>query len=318
MTQHNQDPNWQQDKLQELLLEGIKEQRRSRRWRIFFRFLWLILIVLAVFMLKPKSSSDYYNRSAPHTAVVSVSGTIMPGGRASAKNINKSLEKAFKDSNAKGILIKINSPGGSPVQAGEVYDNIMRLRKAYPDKKVYAVCTDICASGAYYIAAAANDIYVDKASLVGSIGVLMNGFGFVDTLKKVGMTRRLITAGSEKGFMDPFSPVKPSDEQYMHKMLNIIHQQFIDSVKKGRGKRLKTDTPLLFSGLVWTGQQALQVGLVDGLASPQDVARNIIKAQNMVDYTQKQGLFAKFGNDVGTEFAGGFATKLGIPLGYLH
>ncbi len=310
--------NSQQEALQTILLEGIKEQRRSRRWRIFFRFAWIGIIIIAIFALRPGHSKDYYSRNLPHAALIKISGTIMPGVSTSAENINKSLNSAFSDENATGILLQINSPGGSPVQAGEVYDNIMRLRKKYPKKKVYAVCTDMCASGAYYIAAAANDVYVDKASLVGSIGVLMNGFGFVDTLKKVGATRRLITAGSEKGFMDPFSPVKESDVKYMHKMLGIIHQQFINSVKKGRGKRLKLDTPLLFSGLVWTGQQAVQIGLADGLGSPTEVARDVIKTKNIVDYTQQQSLFSKFSAKVGAEFADSVTTHLGIPASGLQ
>jgi protease-4 len=308
------DEQWQKDALYSLLSENLKEQRRSRRWRIFFRMIWLIIAFFIVLALWPKHSSDYYKRTSPHTAVIKINGTISNSSSASAENINKSLENAFAEDNVKGIILSINSPGGSPVQSGQVYDTIIRLKHNYPDKKVYAVCSDTCASGAYYIAAAADSIYVDKASLVGSIGVLMNGFGFVDIMKKFGVTRRLFTAGSEKGFMDPFSPLKEIDVGFVNQMLEIIHQQFIDSVKSGRGSRLNIETPLLFSGLAWTGQQAVQIGLADGFGSVSDVARNVIKAKNTVDYTEQAGLLSKFTTNISSEFANSFAERLGIPV----
>jgi protease-4 len=303
----------EQQALQTLLLEGIKEQRRARRWRIFFRTIWLIVVIIGLYVFWPSHSSDYYKRSSSHVALIKINGSIMPLLSNSSENINKALEAAFAEDNAKAIILDINSPGGSPVQAGQVFDTLLRLRASYPHKKVYAVCEDICASGAYYIAAGTDDIYVDKASLVGSIGVLMNSFGFVDTLQKVGVTRRLFTAGSEKGFLDPFSPLKPTDVDLVQKMLNTIHEQFIDSVKKGRGHRLNLETPLLFSGLVWTGQQAVQIGLADGLASTGDVARNLVKEKNIVDYTEQPGLFSKLTTNVGSEFARSLSAQLGIP-----
>ena len=214
-------------------------------------------------------------------------------------------------------MLYINSPGGSPVQAGEVYQHLQYIEKHHPNTKIYAVCVDMCASGAYYIAAGANYIYADQASLVGSIGVLMNGFGFVDTLQKLGVQRRLMTAGSEKGFMDPFSPVKPQDQEYMQTMLDTIHTQFIDAVKKGRGKRLK-DSSLLFSGLVWTGQQALPLGLIDGIATPEQVTRDIIKNDNIVNYSIEPSVFDKFAKNIGASAAASAASEMGIRKGILQ
>lgn len=315
--QSSNNSQWQQETVEKILLESIKEQRRSRRWRIFFRFVYLLVIILIAIALLPKHSKDYYNRAKPHTAVIDVKGEIAEGGSANAADINDALDTAMKDPNTSAVMLYINSPGGSPVQAGEVYQHLHYLEKEHPKTKIYAVCTDMCASGAYYIAAGANYIYADKASLVGSIGVLMNGFGFVDTLQKVGAERRLMTAGSEKGFMDPFSPVKPQDKQYMQAMLDTIHTQFIDAVKQGRGTRLKID-PLLFSGLVWTGQQALPLGLIDGIATPEQVARDIIKNDTIVNYSIEPNFLNKFAKGIGSSAASSAASELGVRKGMLQ
>lgn len=294
-----------QTALENLLLENLKEQRRKRRWGIFFKLVFLIYIgVFLTLLLIPDLKYDS-KFGKPHTSVVDISGEIMPNSQNNANNVVASLTAAFKDPNTKGIILRINSPGGSPVQASYIYNNILRLRTKYPQIKIYGVCSDLCASAAYYVASATDDIYANPSSLVGSIGVLMDGFGFVDTMQKVGVTRRLITAGSEKGFLDPFSPVKPQDKIYAEKILQIVHEQFIQAVEKGRGKRLDTKDPLIFSGLVWTGVQAKPLGLIDGFGSSGDVARNIIKCPEIVNYTKKQSFFDKFSKGIGASFANG-------------
>lgn len=318
MTTENNDSlqSWERKALEQLLSDTVKEQRRARRWKIFFRFVYLIVFISIILLLIP-SNSKPSGTSKPHVALIQLKGELADGGDVNASDVNESLNEAFKDPQTKAVLLEIDSPGGSPVQAGEIYDNMVRLEDAHPKVKVYAVCTDICASGAYYVAAAANYIYADKASLVGSIGVLMDGFGFVDTLDKLGVQRRLMTSGSEKGFLDPFSPLKPEDQAYMQSMLDIIHQQFIDAVKTGRGDRLKDD-PMLFTGLVWTGQQAEQLGLVDGLATPDEVCREIIKNNHVVDYTSEPSFFDAFASHVGSSAAHSTASLLGIQPSMLH
>jgi protease-4 len=238
----------------------------------------------------------------PHTALVEVDGVIASDSEASADLIVTGLRAAFKDKNTKGVILRINSPGGSPVQAGYVYDEIKRLRKKHENTKVYAVIVDVCASGGYYIAAAADEIYADKASLVGSIGVLMNGFGFVGTMDKLGVERRLITAGEHKGMMDPFSPLKKEDQQHMQNMIDGVHQQFINVVKEGRGDRLK-DNPDLFSGLIWNGDESVELGLVDALGSSSYVAREIIGAEKIVDFTPRANFIDRFANQLGASVA---------------
>ena len=228
-----------------------------------------------------------------HTALVEIKGVIADDSEANAEDIISSLDEAFKSNSTKGVILRINSPGGSPVQAGYVYDEIVRLREKYPDIHLYAVITDLCASGGYYIASAADEIYADKASIVGSIGVLMNGFGFVGTMNKLGVERRLFTAGENKGFMDPFSPVKEDEKAHLEEMLETIHQQFIDAVKKGRKDRL-VDDPKMFSGLMWTGEKAVSLGLVDGLGNSDYVAKKIIGADNIVDFTHREPALQKF------------------------
>lgn len=303
--------NWQQPILEKILLENLNEQKRKRRWGIFFKLIYLIIIIIFFFLLFGHNKLTSGALSKPHTALVNIKGEIFSGENASADNIVTGLTKAFKNSNTRGIILRINSPGGSPVQASYVYNEIMRLKAKYPKIKVYAVCSDVCASAAYYIASAADNIYADPASIVGSIGVLMDGFGFVDTLQKLGVERRLITAGSEKGFLDPFSPMTPQDRNYAQTMLNTVHQQFIAAVKRGRGSRLRS-SPELFSGLAWTGEQALQLGLIDGYGSAGSVAREIIKNTNVIDYTKKSSLFSSFGQKMGSAFYHHFAEQIGL------
>ena len=282
--------NWERSVLEKLALSSIQEQRRSRRWGIFFKVLTFgyLFIVLFLFM-------GWFNKSdgalsgGKHTALIDLHGVISADSAANADNLISSLQDAFKDKNTQGVILRINSPGGSPVQAGYVNDEIRRLRALHPTIPLYVVVEDMCASGGYYIAAAADKIYVNKASIVGSIGVLMDGFGFTGTMEKLGVERRLLTAGENKGFMDPFSPRNPKHEDFTKKMLAEIHQQFIDVVKQGRGKRLK-ETPEMFSGLFWNGAQAVNLGLVDGLGSVDYVAREIVKADTLVDYTQRENV----------------------------
>ncbi|HFD92695.1 MAG TPA: signal peptide peptidase SppA [Gammaproteobacteria bacterium] len=295
-------PGWERDLLERLAFATLKEQRRSRRWGIFFKAATLLYLVALLFMFNQDAWQQDGIVKGKHTALVDVRGVIADDQDANADTIVSGLRAAFKNKNSAGVIIRINSPGGSPVQAGYVNDEIARLRAKYPDKPIYAVVTDICASGGYYIAAAADEIYADKASLVGSIGVLMDGFGFVETMKKLGVERRLITAGENKGFMDPFSPQREEDRQHIQNMLDTIHQQFIATVRKGRGERLK-ESEELFSGLIWTGEQGVELGLVDGLGSSSYVAREIIGAEKIVDYTDHRPYFEQLVERLGSGVA---------------
>lgn len=302
---------WQDKALEKLLTASITEQRRNRRWGIFFKSLFFLYLATVIVAMLPEESLHTASRTKAHTALIDIEGVISNDGRANADDIATSLNEAFKDQGVKGIILRINSPGGSPVQSAYVYDEIKRLRAKHPTIKVYAVCADICASGAYYIASAADAIYANPSSLVGSIGVLMDGFGFVDSLQKLGVQRRLITAGEHKGFLDPFSPVKPEELQFVKRMLANVHHQFINSVKAGRGNRLK-NSPVLFSGLAWDGTQAKELGLVDSFGSAGYVAREVIKNENIVDYTLKPNYFEQLANKIGASFAHHIATELGI------
>ena len=310
MSEQNPAQPWERAVIEKMLFEVIREQRRNRRWKIFFRLLGLAIIIAILVML---FSIPTATTIKPHTAVIEISGMIHENGKANAENIFEGLKEVFNDQNTKGIILNIDSPGGSPVQSGQVFDEIIRLKALHPGIKVYAVCGDICASGAYYIAAAADEIYADKASMVGSIGVLMNGFGFVGAIDKFGVERRLLTAGKNKGFLDPFSPLQASQVKYADQMLQEIHQQFIDSVKQGRGDRLKNN-PELFSGLVWTGAKAQRLGLTDGLGSVQSVARDLIKEENIVDYTYHGGLLQKFADNIASQASEDIVSQLVSPL----
>ena len=291
--------------LETTLLAGVQEQRRARRWGIFFKLLTFVYLFGALAMFSPML--DFQKtaaRSASHTALIEVRGVIADQESASADNIVSSLRAAFEDPKTKGIILRINSPGGSPVQSGYIYDEIRRLRAEHTAVKVYAVITDIGASGAYYIASAADEIYADKSSLVGSIGVTAASFGFVDVMQKVGVERRVYTSGEHKAFLDPFQPQKADETQFWQSVLNTTHRQFIDSVKQGRGDRLKVEGhPELFSGLVWSGEQALALGLVDKLGSSSYVAREVIGAKEIVDYTQQDTPFDRFAKKLGASVA---------------
>ncbi len=287
-----QNEGWEQV-LEKLVLSSLREQKRARQWGVFFKSLtFFYLFILLFFALGWLGESDL-TMSRKHTAIVDLRGVISPDSFSSADNIATGLQNAFKDTKTQGVILRINSPGGSPVQAGYINDEIRRLRAEYPDIPLYAVVEDVCASGGYYVAAAADRIYVDKASLIGSIGVLMNGFGFTSAMEKLGIERRLLTAGENKAFLDPFSPSNPEQEEYAQKILNEIHEQFIQVVQEGRGHRLKGE-PDLYSGKMWTGQKSVDLGLADGLGSAEYVAREVIKAENIVDFTTREGLTERF------------------------
>jgi len=291
--------------LEKTLLAGVQEQKRARRWGIFFKLLTFVYLFGALALFAPQMDlQDAAARGKAHTAVVEVRGMIADQEPASADNVVGSLRAAFKDPNTKGVVLRINSPGGSPVQSGYIYDEIRRLRAEYKEIKVYAVITDLGASGAYYIASAADAIYADKASLVGSIGVTASGFGFVGVMDKLGVDRRIYTAGEHKAFLDPFQPPKDEETAFWKTVLETTHKQFIASVKQGRGERLKDkEHPELFSGLIWSGEQALQLGLIDGLGNSSYVAREVIGAKELVDYTRQDTPLDRFAKKLGASVA---------------
>lgn len=289
----NKNEGWEKQLLENLAVSSLKEQQRSRRWGIFFKILTFTYLFLLLFVALGWIGDVSVSRSNTHTALIDITGVIAADGLSSADNINASLKSAFQDKNTRGVILRINSPGGSPVQSGYINDEIYRLRKEYPDIPVYAVVGDICASGGYYVAVAADKIFVNKSSLVGSIGVLMDGFGFTGTLEKLGIERRLLTAGENKGFLDPFSPADPKQKEHAKELLIEIHNQFIEVVKKGRGSRLREE-PDMFSGIIWTGQRSIDLGLTDGIGDTEYVAREIIKAESIVEFTTKEGLTELF------------------------
>ena len=297
------DGNWERSVLEKLALSALREQRATRRWKIFFRFAFLIVFALIAWGLLNVSGETTVT-AGRHTALVTLTGEIASDSQASAENIDASLESAFADANTVGVILRINSPGGSPVQAAIINRDMRRLRAKYPHKPLYVVVDDMCASGGYYVAVAADKIYVDQASVVGSIGVLMEGFGFTGLMDKVGVERRLHTSGENKGLFDPFSPESDKAKQHAQEMLDQIHAQFIAAVKQGRGSRIKNpDDPDLFSGLFWTGQQSVELGLADGYGDTDSVARDVIKAETVVDYTVKSNfadrLASRFGASIG-------------------
>jgi protease IV len=293
-------PGWERETLEKLAFATLREQRAARRWRIGFRFLWLgYFVAIAWFIFGSIRMTE--TSHGPHTALIEVSGAIASDSEANAQDISEAMAAAFADPDAKAVVLLINSPGGSPVQAGIIHDEILRL-KALHSKPVYAVVEETCASAAYYIAAATDNIYVDKASLVGSIGVLMNGFGFTGLMDKVGVERRLLTAGENKGFLDPFSPESPEQRAMAQDMLDEIHAQFIGVVERGRGDRLKR-TEDIFSGKVWSGESAVRLGLADGMANLNEVARDVVQAETIIDYTARENvaerLARRFGAGMG-------------------
>jgi protease IV len=301
-----EDTQWERDLLTKLATAALKEQRRARLWGIFFKLLTFAYITfILIWALDWKGRGDMTG-GKKHTAMIEVNGVISPGSDASAERINSALQAAFKDKNTQGVVVRINSPGGSPVQAQTIYDEMRRLRTKYPDIPLYAVVEDVCASGGYFVAVGADRIYVAKSSIVGSIGVLMNGFGFTGLMDKLGVERRLITAGDNKGMLDPFSPLDEKDLKHARQMVDDIHQQFIGVVREGRGKRLK-ETPDMFSGLIWTGQKSVDLGLADAFGSLEFVAREVIKAEEIVDYTQKESVVEKFAKRFGAGAAAALA-----------
>lgn len=288
----------------------LNESRRKRRWGIFFKIVFLIGLGLLIYALMP-SSNISEGASTPHSSLIDIRGTIFDKTPASAENVTKALRKAYEDTGTKGIILRINSPGGSPVQASYTYNEIQRLKKLHPNIKVYAVCSDACASAAYFIAAAADEIYANPESLVGSIGVIYNGFGFVGAMDKLGVERRLVTAGKDKGFMDPFSPTDESQKLKLQDMLNSIHEDFKQSVIKGRGNRLQQN-PEIFSGLFWTGTRAKELGLIDGFGSAGSVARDLIKQEKIIDYTESPNYLERITRQLGESISGEFASQLGL------
>lgn len=294
---------WERQTLEKLAFAALDEQRSRRRWGIFFKFLgFAYLAVVLIALVDWNTSAEHEQR---HTALVNLNGVIQSKGEANAENTIAALHSAFEEKNVAGVILRINSPGGSPVQAGIINDEIRRLRSKYPDKALYAVVEDMCASGGYYVAAAADKIYVNKASIVGSIGVLMDGFGFTGAMDKLGVERRLLTAGENKGFMDPFSPQVSEQKAHAQTLLADIHQQFIDVVKTGRGKRLKESADM-FSGLMWTGSQSIQLGLADDYGTVDSVARDVIQAEKVLDYSVKDNLAERFAKRLGAGAVNGF------------
>jgi protease-4 len=294
--------NWERKALEKVALAAIQEQRRARHWSIFFKLLLFIYLFALLFIALGWTGRKDSTSSGKHTAMVELRGVIGPESAASADNIVTGLQEAFKDKRTQGVILRINSPGGSPVQAGHINDEIRRLREKYPNIPVYAVVEDICASGGYYVAVAADHIYVDKGSIIGSIGVLMDGFGFTGLMDKLGIERRLLAAGKNKGFLDPFSPIREDQQKYAETMLDEIHQQFITVVRQGRGKRLK-ETPDLFSGLLWVGTRSVELGLADGLGSVDYVARELIKAEEIVDFTPRENIAERVARRFGAAMA---------------
>ncbi|MFQ5469393.1 MAG: S49 family peptidase [Gammaproteobacteria bacterium] len=305
----DQEQPWERDALKNLAVSTIQEHRRARRWNIFFKMLFFLYLLAIFIVYLPADWESPKGKHDKHTALVELNGVIAADKEANADSIITGLRNAFENKKSEAVILRINSPGGSPVQSGYVYDEVVRLREKYPQKKLYAVVTDICASGGYYIASSADEIFADKASIVGSIGVLMDSFGFVDAMGKLGVERRLLTAGESKGFLDPFSPLKKEDQKHVKTLLSDIHEQFISAVKKGRGDRL-SDAKELFSGLIWTGEQGLALGLVDQLGSSSYVAREIVGAEDIVDYTYRVPYFERFAERIGAATAESLAAML--------
>lgn len=316
MNENSQQPagaipaTWERSVLEKLAFDALTEQRTSRRWKTGIAIAWLLLLFLSLFALLGWFGGKRDGSALQkHTALVELKGVISTESKASADKIISSLQHAFKDKNTQGVVLRINSPGGSPVQAGYINDEIKRLRAKYKDIPLYVVVQDICASGGYYVAAAADKIFVDKASIIGSIGVLMDGFGFTGTMEKLGIERRLVIAGENKGFLDPFSAINLEQQKYAKQMVDEIHQQFIKVVKDGRGKRLR-ETPEMFSGLVWSGEKSVANGLADGLGGLDYVARDIIKAEQIVDFTEEDSFSESLARRLGSNVADSFWSKL--------
>lgn len=289
---------WTKDTLEKIALAGLKEQKAARRWANFFKILTFLYLFFVLFALMGWIGKNKVTKSEAHTAVIDIQGVIAPGGQVNAENVLNSIRNAYDDKNTKGVILRINSPGGSPVQSGIINDEIKRQKKLHPKIPVYAVVEDICASGGYFIAVSADKIYVNKASIVGSIGVLMDGYGFTELMEKTGVERRLLTAGRNKAMLDPFSPVNPEHQEHAQRLLDEIHEQFKNVVREGRGKRLKEDGDT-FSGLFWSGEKSIALGLADALGSTESVARDIIKQPELVDFTYQETVMDRFAKKLG-------------------
>jgi protease IV len=295
---------------EQLVAELLAERRRARRWGIFFKLFTLALATLTLVAVLGIVAAKEHVCLDRCTALIDVRGELASGGRASAERISAGLQAAFKHAGTKGVILRINSPGGSPVQAGQIYDEVRRLRKLHPGTPVAAVVEEVAASGGYYVAAAADDIYVDKASMIGSIGVIVDGFGFTGAMEKLGIERRVVTAGENKALFDPFEPVDPKQRAYIQRMVDEVHEQFIAAVRAGRGQRLVETTPGLFSGLVWNGKRAIDLGLADALGTVDGVARDVFKAEDVVDFTPEDYLIERVARRFGAALGGQFATML--------
>ncbi len=306
---------WERQVIEKLAFEAVSEQRRARRWSIFFKsLLFLYLLGIAIAAFDPFSDKSIKS-GVTHTAIIDISGVIMAGAPTNSASIIEGLNKAIKNKSTKGIILNVNSPGGSPVQSDYIFHEIRRLKKQHPDIPIHAVVSDLCASGGYYIASAADKIYVNNASLIGSIGVIMNGFGFVPAMEKLGIERRLMIAGAHKALMDPFSPVNDAEKEHVQRLLNKIHLQFITAVREGRGKRLKND-PKIFSGLMWTGAESIELGLADGVGSIRSVAKDVIGAEETVNFTPKEKFFDRLAQQIGTHVGRIFSEALSPRIGF--
>ena len=303
------DVQWERKVLEKLALEALAEQRRGRRWGIFFKLLGFGYLAVILGLVVDWGQADKLAEGAKFTALVNLNGVIKAKGDANAEHVISGLQAAFEDKHTAGVILRINSPGGSPVQSGIINDEMRRLRAAHPEIPLHVVVEDVCASGGYYVAAAADKIFVDKASIIGSIGVLMDGFGFTGTMEKLGVERRLLTAGENKGFLDPFSPQNEQHKDHAKQMLSEVHAQFIDVVRKGRGKRLK-ETPDMFSGLMWSGAKSIELGLADGYGTVDSVARDVFKASDVRDFSVKQNFAEKFAKQFGADMAESMASVL--------
>ena len=300
------EPQWERDVVVKLATSALQEQRRARRWGIFFKLLTFAYITLILAVAVDWNGAGEVAGGGKHTAMIEVTGLIGPGSDASAEKVNAALQAAFKHRNTQGVVLRMNSPGGSPVQSQVIYEEMRRLRKKHPDIPLYAVVEDVCASGCYYVAAGADRIYVSRSSIVGSIGVLMNGFGFTGLMEKLGIERRLITAGENKAMLDPFSPVEEKDVRHVKQLMNEVHEQFVSVVREGRGRRLK-ETPEMFSGLIWSGEKSVELGLADAFGSLESVARDIVKAEAIVNYTPKESLLERAAKGLGVGAANALA-----------
>lgn len=305
---------WERSVLETLAMETLAEQKRTRRWRTAVSLLWLAFFALILLLiLGATAGKQAATGLEKHTALIELKGVISAESKASADKIISALQAAYRDKNTQGVVLRIDSPGGSPVQSGYINDEMKRLRALHKDIPLYVVVQDICASGGYYVAVAADKIFVNKASIVGSVGVLMDGFGFTGAMDKLGVERRLVTAGSNKGFLDPFSPVNPEQQKFAQQMVNEIHEQFIKVVREGRGKRLK-ETPEMFSGLVWSGEKSVALGLADGIGGLDYVAREVIKAETIIDYTPEDSFSEQFARRIGASASDSLWKSLSTKL----